>query len=47
MEAFAPDLDTDLLSLLQATAEMGMAEVTEALGSVSPEGAAPAATPER
>ncbi len=42
MEEFSPGLDTDLLALLQATAEMEMAEVQMSFGAVSPEGAAPA-----
>ena len=42
MEEFAPGLDTDLLALLQATAEMEMADVHKSFGSVSPEGDAPA-----
>jgi Mn-containing catalase len=43
MEEFSPGLDKDLLALLQATAEMEMAEVQLSYGPVSPEGAAPAA----
>ena len=42
MEEFSPGLDTDLLALLQATAEMEMAEVQMSFGAVSPEGGAPA-----
>jgi len=42
MEEFSPGLDADLLALLQATAEMEMAEVSVDFGPVS-EGAAPAA----
>ena len=42
MEEFAPGLDKDLLALLQATAEMEMAEVSNLFGPVSPEAAAPA-----
>ena len=42
MEEFAPGLDKDLLALLQATAEMEMAEVSKAFGPVSPQGTAPA-----
>ena len=41
MEEFAPGLDTDLLALLQATAEMEMADVQMSFGPVSPEGEAP------
>ena len=41
MEEFAPGLDADLLALLQATAEMEMAEVSVAFGPVSPVGEAP------
>jgi Mn-containing catalase len=42
MEEFSPGLDTDLLALLQATAEMEMEQVQVSYGPVSPEGAAPA-----
>ena len=41
MEEFSPGLDTELLALLQATAEMEMAEVQKFFGPVSPEGEAP------
>ncbi len=41
MEEFSPGLDEDLLALLQATAEMEMAEVQKSFGPVSPEGEAP------
>ena len=41
MEEFSPGLDKDLLALLQATAEMEMAEVQQFFGPVSPEGEAP------
>ncbi len=43
MEEFSPGLDTELLALLQATAELEMAEVSVSFGPVSPQGAAPAA----
>jgi Mn-containing catalase len=42
MEEFSPGLDKELLALLQATAEMEMAEVQKYFGPVSPEGEAPA-----
>ena len=42
MEEFSPGLDTDLMALLQAAAEMEMEEVQKFFGPVSPEGQAPA-----
>ncbi len=42
MEEFSPGLDAELLQLLQATAEMEMAEVQVDYGPVSEKGAAPA-----
>ena len=42
MEEFSPGLDQDLLALLQATAEMELAEVQKLFGPVAPEGEAPA-----
>jgi len=42
MEEFSPGLDADLLALLQATAEMEMAEVSVDFGPLTAKGAAPA-----
>jgi manganese catalase len=42
MEEFSPGLDKELLALLQATAEMEMAEVSVSYGPVTPEAAGPA-----
>ena len=42
MEEFSPGLDQDLLALLQATAEMEMAGVSQSFGAVAPEHDAPA-----
>ncbi len=42
MEEFAPGLDKDLLALLQATAEMEMADVQVDYGPLTDKGAAPA-----
>jgi Mn-containing catalase len=42
MEEFSPGLDKDLLALLQATAEMEMAEVTVAYGPIGNSGASAA-----
>jgi Mn-containing catalase len=42
MEEFSPGLDKDLLALLQATAEMEMAEVSVSYGPVTSEAAGPA-----
>jgi Mn-containing catalase len=42
MEEFSPGLDTDLMALLQAAAEMEMEEVQKFFGPVSPEGQSPA-----
>jgi len=42
MEEFSPGLDADLLALLQATAEMEMAQVSVDFGPLTAKGAAPA-----